>query len=293
MGRKIIQKNIFGEDEIVTESKTRSRSEVFNDYESFEEKFKPKKTTDDCYTPEDVYQAIRNWVSENITSMGGRRVVRPFYPGGDYRNFDYGGDCFVLDNPPFSILVEIRSFYAERRIPYFLFAPSLTLFSRLGADEDNVTFIVANASIIYENGANVKTGFITNCMSGGLRISVRCDLREVIERVQKERKRDKRELPVYDYPAHVVSAALLQKIAQPGFVLDFPKEECEYVRTLDAQRKAGKSIFGNGFFISERLAAERMAAERMPAERMPAREKHIWELSERERMIIKRLSGNP
>ena len=160
--------------------------------------------------------------------------------------------------------------------------------SRFGADEDNVTFIVANASIVYENGANVKTGFITNCMPGGLRISVRGDLREVIERVQKERKRDKRALPVYDYPAHVVSAALLQKIAQPGIVLDFPKEECEYVRTLDAQRKAGKSIFGNGFFISERLAAERMAAERMAE-----REKYIWELSERERMIIKRLSGNP
>ena len=95
--------------------------------------------------------------------------------------------------------------------------------------------------------------------------------------------RDKPSLPSYEYPAHVVSAALLQKIAKQGYVLDFPKEECEYVRALDAQRKAGKAIFGNGFFISERLAAERLAA----------REKHIWELSERERMIIKRLSGNP
>lgn len=153
----------------------------------------------------------------------------------------------------------------------------------MGSNEDNVTFIVADASIIYENGANVKTGFITNRMPGGLRISVRGDLHDVIERVQKERKRDKPSLPVYDYPAHVVSAALLQKIATQGIVLDFPKEECEYVRALDAQRKAGKAIFGNGFFISERLAAERLAA----------REKHIWELSERERMIIKRLSGNP
>lgn len=110
MGRKIIQKNIFGENEIVTENKTKNRSEIFNDHESFEEKFKPKKTTDDCYTPEDVYMAIRNWVGENITSLEGRRVVRPFYPGGDYRNFDYGGDCFVLDNPPFSILAKIRDF---------------------------------------------------------------------------------------------------------------------------------------------------------------------------------------
>lgn len=28
----------------------------FNEYEGFVDKFKPKKTTDDCYTPPAVYQ---------------------------------------------------------------------------------------------------------------------------------------------------------------------------------------------------------------------------------------------
>ncbi len=35
-------------------------------YEEFVEKFKPKKTTDDCYTPPIIYDAVLNWVRENI-----------------------------------------------------------------------------------------------------------------------------------------------------------------------------------------------------------------------------------
>jgi hypothetical protein len=29
------------------------------EYEAFVDKFKPKKTTDDCYTPPDVYDTVR------------------------------------------------------------------------------------------------------------------------------------------------------------------------------------------------------------------------------------------
>lgn len=32
-------------------------------YEEFVEKFKPKKTTDDCYTPPVVYDAVADWVA--------------------------------------------------------------------------------------------------------------------------------------------------------------------------------------------------------------------------------------
>lgn len=30
-------------------------------YEKFVEKFKPAKTTDDCYTPNSVYNAVKSW----------------------------------------------------------------------------------------------------------------------------------------------------------------------------------------------------------------------------------------
>ena len=30
-------------------------------YEEFVEKFKPKKTTDDCYTPPTIYEIVKQW----------------------------------------------------------------------------------------------------------------------------------------------------------------------------------------------------------------------------------------
>lgn len=97
-------------------------------YEEFVEKFKPKKTTDDCYTPPAIYEAVKDWAVKEY-GIDPDRIVRPFYPGGDYERFEYPKDCVVLDNPPFSILSKILRFYDERSIAYFLFAPTLTIFS--------------------------------------------------------------------------------------------------------------------------------------------------------------------
>ena len=58
---------------------------------------------------------------------------------------------------------------------------------------------------------------------------------------------------------------------------------------LDDQERAGKTIFGAGFLLSERAAAERAAAERAAAENASAT---VWALSEREKEIIRSL-GQP
>ena len=50
-------------------------------YEEFIEKFKPKKTTNDCYTPPSVYAVIRDWACEEY-GIDPTKIVRPFYPGG-------------------------------------------------------------------------------------------------------------------------------------------------------------------------------------------------------------------
>ena len=89
-------------------------------YDMFVDKFKPKLTTDDCYTPEPVYNVVRDYVCRRF-GVNPETIVRPFYPGGDYEEFDYKPDSFVLDNPPFSILVQILKFYTERHIRFFLF----------------------------------------------------------------------------------------------------------------------------------------------------------------------------
>ena len=39
-------------------------AEYSEEYKAFVEKFKPKKTTDDCYTPDNVYEAVLEWVCE-------------------------------------------------------------------------------------------------------------------------------------------------------------------------------------------------------------------------------------
>ena len=96
-------------------------------YEEFVEKFKPKKATDDCYTPPTIYEIVKQW-AYNEYGIDPAKVVRPFYPGGDYKAFPYPDGAVVIDNPPFSILASICTFYLEHGIPFFLFAPSLTCF---------------------------------------------------------------------------------------------------------------------------------------------------------------------
>lgn len=91
-------------------------------YDQFVEKFKRKKTTDDCYTPPEVYEAIKDYACERY-GVDPARVVRPFYPGGDYQNFNYENGAVVIDNPPFSILSQICEFYAEKAIPFFFICP--------------------------------------------------------------------------------------------------------------------------------------------------------------------------
>ena len=63
-------------------------------YQEFVNKFKAKKTTDDCYTPPEVYAVVRNWACKEY-GIDPTNIVRPFYPDGDYETFDYPDGCVV------------------------------------------------------------------------------------------------------------------------------------------------------------------------------------------------------
>ena len=273
-----IQYTLFDSDNIQhTESNKkegRSRMEIRNDYDGFVAKFQPKKTTDDCYTPPEIYKAVVEWVDENIKGLEGLSIRRPFKPGGDYQReaLDYTENDIVVDNPPFSILASIVDFYCSNGIPFFMFAPTLTLFS---APRKGCTYIVAGASVIYENKAIVNTSFITN-MEGHSRVIVAGDLCAKLNSVAALiRKRETKQRQKRIYPDEVITAAILQKIANRGISFKVPMDEAYFVRRVDGSPRA---LFGGGYLISERAAAERAAAER-------------FELSERERDIIKSLSG--
>lgn len=156
-------------------------------YEDFTEKFKHKMTTDDCYTPEPVYEAVKRWaVREYGIDESG--IVRPFYPGGDYEHYDYPKGCVVLDNPPFSKLKTIIRFYDEREIDYFLFAPTLTILSTIA--NTRAAAIISAIKVEYENGATVNTSFVSNMEPALVRSAPA--LRNEIERAQREQRAEKR-----------------------------------------------------------------------------------------------------
>ena len=250
----------------------KSRQDGNDEYNEFLDKYETKKTTDDCYTPDKVYDAVVGWV-ENEYNVKRNDFVRPFYPGGDYQKFKYKSDSVVVDNPPFSILAEILNWYTEHGIKFFLFAPAMTLFS----SSSSSCALGTGVSIVYENGAVVPTSFLTNLeMEYRFRSSPTLykAVKDAMDEVLKEQKK---ELPTYDYPDEVVTASDLAKFSKYGVDYAVRREESALARCLDAQKENGKTIFGSGYLVSERAAAERAAA-------------HKWQLSEREREIVKSLS---
>ena len=149
-------------------------------YEEFVAKFNKEnpKTTDDCYTPPEIYEVVLDWAKEHL-NIGDRPVVRPFYPGGDFENYDYPENCVVVDNPPFSIFAKILRWYNEHGIDFFLFAPFLT------SIREGVTLVCTDTTITYENGAFVKTAFVTNMM-GNLLCMTAPDLAQKIKEIYGE-----------------------------------------------------------------------------------------------------------
>ena len=249
-------------------------------YEEFVNKFKPKKTTDDCYTPPAVYEIVCEWACGEYGIDPGS-IVRPFYPGGDYENYKYKDGCVVLDNPPFSILSKIIDFYLDRKIPFFLFAPSLTALAGKRCCECNHIF--CNSDIVYENGAIVRTAFITTFGDEVARTAA--DLGKLIKNVQKN---NAPQLPKYAYPDNVLTASMMQKYASRGVDFRVKRGRCVRIAKLDSMVAQRKAIYGGGLLLSDKAAAEKAAAEKAAADKAAADKEGaiVWELSDREKRII-------
>ena len=258
-----------------------SMLETNDTYKDFVEKFKPKKTTDDCYTPQNVYDAIADWVCKTY-NKDPSTIVRPFWPGGDYERYDYPDGCLVLDNPPFSIVSEIVRFYEDNGIQFFIFAPYLTNFS----SGLNCCHIITHSSITYENGAKVDTAFLTS-LDDRLVIG-----HPELGRIIKEQddinvKATTKQLPKYEYPDNVLTAAMVGYMARYGVGFELRREDALFIRALDSQRAVGKTIFGGGYLLNEKATAEKVTAEKVTAEKVTAEK---WQLSKREKDIINRMS---
>ena len=253
-----------------------------NNYDEFVEKFKTKLTTDDCYTPPLVYAAVLRWCCEKYAIPADAQIVRPFYPGGDYERYSYPDGCYVIDNPPFSIVSKIVKWYQARKIRFFIFAPYLT---NLGIR--NCNHLITPVSVTYENGAKVDTSFVTNL--GDDLIASEPELYRLIKAADEAtQKASKKELPKYAYPDHVLMASDVGYMAKHGVRFAVKARDCHFIRALDAQREHGKAMYGTGYLLSDRAAAERAAAERAAASARVASAK-VWTLSARESEIIRGL----
>lgn len=221
-----------------------SRQLSFTDYDGFVEKFKPKKTTDDCYTPPAVYDAVLDYVNRNVTPIEGREVVRPFWPGGDYERHEYPKGCIVVDNPPFSITAQIVRFYIRHGIDFFLFCDCMTCMNQSAVPQ--VAFHIVNKSVTFENGAQVPVAFLTNIRPHGERIVLAGELEAALRVACKQPSNEKKKLV---YPPEVVSGALLKKYVSLGRNFIITDSQSAPIARHEAP-------FGGGFMVTSMVAAE-------------------------------------
>ena len=287
MNKKIYKTvDLFGNEQIqIIKRKTTSNKTLFTDYDGFVEKFERKKTTDDCFTPTDVMDLIINYVDEKYP-LENKQIIRPFYPDGDFENIDYPSNAVVIDNPPFSIITKICKYYIERDIKFFLFCPHLTAF---GSDID-ATHIIASADIIYENGAKIKTAFVSN-LFGDLKIIGDAELCEKFKQLQEKNKVN---LPKYKYPNNIITVSKISYCVEKGVSIAINKKDVKHYRTMDAQKKHGKGIFGSGFLATDAVAdavADATAKATAKAKAKAEKEDNVivWELSPKELQIIETL----
>lgn len=253
-------------------------------YEEFVEKFKPKKTTDDCYTPPLVYDALLDWAREYLP-IEGMEVVRPFWPGGDYERYDYPENCVVVDNPPFSIFSKIVGFYTGRGIPFLLFCPGLT------GMRPECTFIGAGMPIVYENGACVNTSFVTNLMGDTLCCSAPELRRRLKKTNDKQLKAQKKTLARLSFPDCVLRASTLHAMSLAGVSFSVGCGDGCVVGHA-TQNKGGE--YGNSVLLSDRKTAEKLAAKKLAAEKLAAEKlaDEKLQLTERSMEIIRELNGD-
>lgn len=244
---------------------------VFHDYESYIAKFRDlPKTTDDTYTPPDVYEAVLQYLREEGKLTAAHTILRPFYPGGDYERAEYPENGIVIDNPPFSIFSKICKFYTARHIPFFLFGPGMTI----ATVSTYATAVIINTGLVFENGANVGVNFASSLFPG-VALMTAPRLNDLIKACPSQNQ--KKELPIYDTPDELLSVSDLQTICNGGIDFVVRRSECVRVRSLDLHPKR-RGLFGDHFLIAKAKAKAKRAI-------------HI-PLSEREQRIVERLGAD-
>lgn len=145
-----------------------------------------------------------------------------------------------------------------------------------------------NSCITYQNEANVTTSFITNMDNCLIRTAPKL-YRAILFENSKNENKNKKKLPKYIYPNNLLRSHSLNNLNQNNidFKVDF--SEVHYLRALDMQKKNKKTIYGSGFFISDKKLKEKQKIENKLLKENKIKKPIMWELSEREKEIIRNL----
>lgn len=179
------------------------------DWDAYVKKFGDKpRTTDETYTPKNVYEAVYNWVDKHFYSLKGYKVVRPFFPGGNYAKDlkKYTKNTIVLDNPPFSQVSRIMDTYQAKGVKFFLFMSKESICPALAR---GLGVIYLRPNITYENGAEVATHFVHNLYKQPSLI-VSAELDEAILATQEQKKKRKE----YKIPPEIICIKTLRHWAK-------------------------------------------------------------------------------
>lgn len=256
------------------------------EYRKFVEKFDKdaEKTTDDCYTPQDVYECVRDYFIEEGVIPRGAKIVRPFYPGGDYELEEYPDGCVVYDNPPFSIMTQIVKYYQDRGIKFLLYCPTLSSLHLA----QYCTFIALDMSITYANGAVVNTSFLTNLLPEDISVlTLRRDLKDRIYNIESQP--DKGGVLKRNYPLEWLTVKALTAIARNDIPMTWYRSKMQYIRAKEVCE--GVQVFGGYFINSKGQSASQTEALEM-AEQSRAGKIVQIELSAEEQEIVNELSKN-
>ena len=235
-------------DKLGQPQKRGSRNDIFTDYDSFVAKFSKEapKTTDDCFTPPAVYQAVLDWLGTKV-DLTGKDIIRPFYPGGDYQATEYTENSVVVDNPPFSILAQIVDFYLTKGVKFLLFAPFLTLFAYC---KRPLTMIVVGGGIVYANGANVNTGFLSN-MFPDIKAMADYDLHKRLMAAQGIKKKNK--TTTYNWHRNTVRMSDLEMCVKRKANLIIKNNECVPMKNIGFLKDIKKSVIGGLILVNDRV----------------------------------------
>lgn len=227
------------------------------DYEAFLERHAKEtkgKNTDELFTPPTVYEVVLKWVQDNCPSIQGKRIMRPFRPGGDYKSEDYEG-AVVIDNPPFFCENLITRWYVEHGVPFFLFAPGLSLFNGV-AIRDKLTYVATKVNVEYTHNeevhAVVPTSFITNLPEfAAYQLVAAPELREAILKVQGA---PEPKLTKIEYHPNLVTPSRISTLSEAGIPMRVRREETLWYRN-NLENSGTTKFFGGAFIVSDRVAA--------------------------------------